>query len=222
MRTGAASGFAGPVDGPLRDAVEALLDTAQDGVLPIVQSGHPVLRRPAAPYTGQLGDLLPRLVDVMRATMHAAPGVGLAAPQVGIGLALAVVEDAGHDGDPRERHPLPFRVLVNPAYAPVGDRSAPFFEGCLSVDGWHALVARHHGVRLTGQDDAGAPIEEVLTGWPARIVQHETDHLHGVLYVDRAVLRSLVSNANLAALWGGGLEPGRVAEALGFEVPARA
>jgi peptide deformylase len=213
------TGFPGPLDGPLRDAVAAVLDTADDGVLPIVQSGHPVLRRPAAPYTGQLGDLLPRLVEVMRRTMHAAPGVGLAAPQVGIGLALAVVEDAGYDADPRERHALPFRVLVNPAYEPVGDRRVPFFEGCLSVDGWHALVARHHRVRLTAQDVDGTPAEEVLTGWPARIVQHETDHLRGEVYLDHAVPRSLTSNANLASLWGGGLDVAAVADALGFEVP---
>jgi peptide deformylase len=213
------TGFPGPLDGPLRDAVAAVLDTADDGVLPIVQSGHPVLRRPAAPYTGQLGDLLPRLVEVMRRTMHAAPGVGLAAPQVGIGLALAVVEDAGYDADPRERHALPFRVLVNPAYEPVGDRRVPFFEGCLSVAGWHALVARHHGVRLTAQDVHGTPAEEVLTGWPARIVQHETDHLRGELYLDHAVPRSLTSNTNLASLWGGGLDVAAVADALGFEVP---
>ena len=67
-----------------------------------------MLRTPAAPYTGQLGDVLPRLLEAMRRTMHAAPGVGLAAPQVGIGLAIAVVEDAGAgDDDPRERTPLP-------------------------------------------------------------------------------------------------------------------
>nr|WP_050758390.1 peptide deformylase [Xylanimonas cellulosilytica] len=196
------------------------------GVLPIVQSGDPVLRTPAAPYTGQLGDLLPRLAEVMRRTMHAAPGVGLAAPQVGIGLALAVVEDRGNESDPRERTPLPFRLLANPAYEPVAEegpsgtlRRVPFFEGCLSIDGWHALVARHHRVRLTGQDADGAPIDEVLTGWPARIIQHETDHLRGELYLDHAVPRSFVSNANLVSIWAGAPDPAPVAAALGFELP---
>ncbi len=220
------SGLAGPVDVELRTAVARLLDTVgPNGVLPIVQAGDPVLRTPAVPYTGQLGDLLPQLVEVMRRTMHAAPGVGLAAPQVGIGLAIAVVEDRGAENDPRERTPLPFRVLVNPVYAPVDEedgspaRRAPFFEGCLSIDGWHALVARHHRVRLTGQDETGAALDEVLTGWPARIVQHETDHLKGELYLDHAVPRSLTSNTNLVEIWAGGHDPSPVAAALGFEIP---
>lgn len=218
--------FDGDVDDELYDAVDGLLRTVGPaGVLPIVQAGDPVLRRPAAPYTGQLGDLLPRLAEVMRRTMHAAPGVGLAAPQVGIGLALAVVEDRGNETDPRERTPLPFRLLVNPGYEPVEEadggapRRVPFFEGCLSIEGWHALVARHHRVRLTGQDIDGRPIDEVLTGWPARIIQHETDHLQGELYLDHAVPRSLVSNTNLVSIWAGAPDPAPVAAALGFEVP---
>jgi len=198
------------VDDALRAAVVDLLDRADDaaegpgtGVLPIVQAGAPVLRTPAAPYTGQLGDVMPRLLDAMRRTMHAAPGVGLAAPQVGIGLAIAVVEDAGTDAaDPRERTALPFRVLVDPRYRPLpGPDGAPekvaFHEGCLSVSGWQAVVARHRRVRLTGRDEHGAPIDEVLVGWPARIVQHETDHLAGELYLDHARLRTLTSNENL-------------------------
>nr|WP_268892825.1 peptide deformylase [Puerhibacterium puerhi] len=204
----------------MRDAVAALLDTVGDGVLPIVQAGDPVLRTPAAPYTGQLGDVLPRLVEVMRRTMHAAPGVGLAAPQVGIGLAIAVVEDRGAPDDPRERTPLPFRVLVNPDYAPVdgpgGPERAPFFEGCLSVAGWQAVVARHRGVRLTGQDVTGAPVDEVLVGWPARIVQHETDHLRGELYLDHAEPRSLTSTENLLRYWAASPDPAPAAAALGF------
>jgi peptide deformylase len=206
----------------MRDAVAALLDAVGDGVLPIVQAGDPVLRTPAARYTGQLGDVLPRLVEVMRRTMHAAPGVGLAAPQVGIGLAIAVVEDRGMPDDPRERTPLPFRVLVNPDYAPAADGAADgparaaFFEGCLSVHGWQAVVARHRRVRLTGQDLTGAPLDEVLVGWPARIVQHETDHLRGELYLDHAEPRSLTSTANLARYWAASPDPGPAAAALGF------
>nr|WP_246256188.1 peptide deformylase [Isoptericola halotolerans] len=200
------------------------------GVLPIVQAGDPVLRRPATAYDGQLGDLLPRLLDAMRRTMHAAPGVGLAAPQIGIGLALAVCEDAGMPGDERDREPLPYRVLVNPGYAPVDDDGAPvppsstagsvaFYEGCLSVDGWQAVVARPRRVRLWCQDETGAPVDEVLRGWPARIVQHETDHLHGELYLDHAELRSLTSHANLARHWSASPDPAPAAEALGFTLP---
>ncbi len=214
----------GAVDPALRDAVRDLLEVAEsqrDGVLPIVQAGDPVLRRRAVAYTGQLGDELGRLLESMRRTMHAAPGVGLAAPQVGIPLALAVMEDAGApDDDPRERTPLPYRVLVNPRYEGVpGPHGKPervaFYEGCLSVHGWQAVVARHRAVRLTGQDETGAAIDEVLTGWPARIVQHETDHLAGELYLDHAETRSLTSNDNLARRWADP-DPRAAAEALGF------
>ncbi|WP_407318950.1 peptide deformylase [Isoptericola halotolerans] len=227
--------------GPVRalaDAVRELLDVAFDrpeapGVLPIVQAGDPVLRTPAAPYGGQLGDELPRLLEAMRRTMRAAPGVGLAAPQIGIGLALAVCEDAGLPGDERERLPMPYRVLVNPRYVAVEDdggvgddsasASAPsrvaFFEGCLSVAGWQAVVARPRRIRLTGQDETGAPLDEVLTGWPARIAQHETDHLRGELYLDRAETRSLTSNENLARFWGRSPDPAPAAELLGFPLP---
>ncbi|GAB2452364.1 peptide deformylase [Xylanimonas ulmi] len=220
------AGFTGPVDVTLRAHVEGLLTTAgPGGALPIVQAGEPVLRQRAATYTGQLGDLLVPFVEAMRRTMYAAPGVGLAAPQVGVGLALAVVEDRGSEQDPRERTPLPFRVLVNPDYAPADEpdggaaQRVSFFEGCLSIDGWHALVPRLRRVRLTGQDETGAPIDETLVGWPARIIQHETDHLRGELYIDHAVPRSFASNANLVRLWGGAADPAPVAEALGFEIP---
>ncbi|MHA7132213.1 peptide deformylase [Oerskovia turbata] len=218
-----AEGADGGVDEELWERVAALLARHENGVLPIVQAGHPVLRRPAAPYTGQLGDLLPALLDAMRATMRAAPGVGLAAPQVGIGLAVAVVQDPGvadpEDADLRERRPMPFRVLVNPSYTPVGDEQRAFFEGCLSVSGWQAVVARPRSVRLTGQDEHGVAVDEVLTGWPARIVQHETDHLRGVLYLDRAELRSLASNEAMMRFWAGTPDPAPAAEALGFPLP---
>jgi peptide deformylase len=177
----------------LRRQVGKLLRGPQP--LPIVQAGHPVLRQVAEPYDGQLSpELLDDLVEALRVSMHAAPGVGLAAPQVGLGLALAVVEDSGADEeDPRERYSLPFRVLVNPRYSPVGEELASFEEGCLSVLGYEAVVARHLRVRLTGHDQTGRALDEELTGWPARIVQHETDHLSGTLYLDRADLRTLAS-----------------------------
>ncbi len=173
-------------------------------VLPIVQAGDPVLRRVAEPYDGQLSaELFAELVEAMRLTMHDAPGVGLAAPQIGLSLALAVAEDAGEpetgpSADPRERTGLPFAVWVNPRYEAVGEQRVRFFEGCLSVDGYQAVVARSHRVRLHRLDEAGRAHTEELAGWPARIAAHETDHLNGVLYVDHADLRTLSSNANLA------------------------
>jgi peptide deformylase len=206
---------------PLSDLVEELL--GHEGPLPIVAAGDPVLRRSAEPYDGQLGPaLLARFVAALRATMHAAPGVGLAAPQVGVPLRLAVVEDPAPVPEEvrlaRGRVPQPFRVLVNPSYDGIGPGRAAFFEGCLSVPGWQAVVARYAEVRLTALDEHGRPVDEVFSGWPARIVQHETDHLDGTLYLDRAELRSLSSNRATSELWAQPT-PERAAAALGFTLP---
>ncbi|MFF4488206.1 peptide deformylase [Streptomyces sp. NPDC001544] len=205
----------------LAERVEELL--AADGPLPIVAAGDPVLRRRAEPFDGQLGPaLLERFVRALRLTMQTAPGVGLAAPQVGVGLRIAVIEDPAPVPEEirlaRGRVPQPFRVLVNPSYEGVGSGRAVFFEGCLSVPGWQAVVARHAEVRLRGEDEHGRMLDEVFTGWPARIVQHETDHLDGTLYLDRAELRSLSSNEAMALRWPQPT-PERAARELGFELP---
>lgn len=211
-----------PKSPELRAAIDSFLDAFDRGVLPIVQAGHPVLRQPAAVYDGQLDDLFPDLLHAMQLTMVDAPGVGLAAPQVGIGLALAVVADPGiadqSVADIRERTPLDFRVLVNPSYAAVGDERRSFYEGCLSVSGYQAVVARHRQVRLTGQDETGRELDEILTGWPARIIQHETDHLRGQLYLDHAEIRSLSTPENFTNYWGAAADPAQAAEILGFRL----
>ncbi|MGW7402571.1 peptide deformylase [Streptomyces sp. NPDC054833] len=206
---------------PLAERVEQLL--AADGPLPIVAAGDPVLRRGTEPFDGQLEPaLLTRFVEALRATMRAAPGVGLAAPQVGVELQIAVIEDPAPVPEEvrlaRGRVPQPYRVLVNPSYQPVGTATAAFFEGCLSVPGWQAVVARHAEVRLRAQDEHGRTLDELFTGWPARIVQHETDHLDGMLYLDRAELRSLSSNEAMAERWTQPT-PQRAAEELGFLLP---
>ncbi|MEU5520410.1 peptide deformylase [Streptomyces sp. NPDC047860] len=205
----------------MAEQVEQLLVTG--GPLPIVAAGDPVLRAGTEPYDGQLGPaLLARFVAALRVTMHAAPGVGLAAPQVGVGLRIAVIEDPALVPQEvrmaRGRVPQPFRVLVNPVYEPVGTGRAAFFEGCLSVPGYQAVVARAAEVRLTGQDEHGRALDEVFTGWPARIVQHETDHLDGTLYLDRAELRSLSSDAAVAERWSQPT-PDEAARHLGFGLP---
>ncbi|MFJ9348467.1 peptide deformylase [Streptomyces sp. NPDC101237] len=205
----------------LAERVEELL--AEGGPLPIVAAGDPVLRRGTERYDGQLGPaLLARFVRALRDTMHAAPGVGLAAPQVGVALRIAVIEDPAPVPEEvavaRGRVPQPFRILVNPVYEPVGGARAAFFEGCLSVPGYQAVVARHAQVRLRGQDEHGVAVDEVFTGWPARIVQHETDHLDGTLYLDRAELRSLSSNETAAARWTDPT-PRAAATELGFDLP---
>ncbi|MCP3768048.1 MULTISPECIES: peptide deformylase [unclassified Streptomyces] len=206
---------------PLAERVERLLSTG--GPLPVVTAGDPVLRRASVPFDGQLGPaLLARFVEALRVTMHAAPGVGLAAPQVGVGLRIAVIEDPAPVTEEvarvRGRVRQPFRVLVNPAYEPVGPARAAFFEGCLSVPGYQAVVARHAEVRLTGQDECGRAVDEVFGGWPARIVQHETDHLDGTLYLDRAQPRSLSSHQAVAERWAQPT-PEEAARALGFDLP---
>ncbi|MET9563420.1 peptide deformylase [Streptomyces tauricus] len=205
---------------PLSDRVEELL--SRPGPLPIVTAGDPVLRGAAEPFDGQLDPaLLARFVSALRETMHAAPGVGVAAPQVGVPLRIAVIEDPAPVPDEirevRGRVPLPFRVLVNPVYEPVGTARAAFFEGCLSVPGWQAVVARPAEVRLLARDEHGGPVDEVFTGWPARIVQHETDHLDGTLYLDRAELRSLSSNEAMARWWAQPT-PSEAAKGLGFRL----
>lgn len=177
------------------------------GVLPaIVQAGHPVLRQLAAPFDGQLSDAeLGQLIDLMRSVMHKAPGVGLAAPQLGIPLQLAVLEDQ-FDVDPdvaavRGREPLPFFAMLNPSYGALGGSSVAFYEGCLSVNGLQAAVARPEAVRLDFTAPDGSVHQREFSGWQARIVQHETDHVHGILYLDRAELRSISSNAEYSARW---------------------
>lgn len=206
----------------LAEQVEALLE--HEFPLPIVQAGDPVLRQVAEPFDGQFSDgLLRDLIAAMRETMYEAPGVGLAAPQIGLGLALAVLEDEVDDDDEiedaRERSHLPFRVIINPKYEPVlDDGLVAFYEGCLSVEGYQAVVARPRSVRLTGFDESGNALDEVLSGWAARIVQHETDHLNGVLYLDRAEIRSLATPDHVGELWWHDV-PAPASRALGFDLP---
>jgi peptide deformylase len=184
------------------------------GILPIVECGHPILRRPAEPVgPSALGTSeLQLLIAQMRATMEAAPGVGLAAPQVGVPLQLAVLQDGPErwgqlteeERTARERNGLPFTVLINPALRPVDDGdSVSFYEGCLSVPGLTGVVDRHRAVYVEALDEHGQPVHRVFSGWAARIVQHEVDHLGGRLYLDRVETRSLSTTSNYAQLWAG-------------------
>jgi peptide deformylase len=192
----------------IRETVQELL--AAEALPPIVQAGHPVLRQHAAPFEGQLepGELS-RLIVLMRKVMHAAPGVGLAAPQLGIPLQLAVLEDQFEIDEvtaaARGRAPLEFFAMLNPSYSRLGNGTAAFFEGCLSLSGLQAVVERPESVRLEYLTPDGGPVTKEFSGWQARIVQHETDHLHGRLYIDRAELRSLSTNSEYAMRWA---EPG--------------
>jgi peptide deformylase len=197
-------------------------------VLPIIECGDPVLRRPAGPVdpADLRSGALRRLIEQLRATMAAAPGVGLAAPQVGVALQLAVLADGPErwgqltdaERAARERTALPFTVLANPVLEPAGDGAlASFYEGCLSVPGLTAVVARHRAVRVRALGEHGQPVDTILSGWPARIAQHETDHLGGRLYLDRAQLRSLSTVAAYGQQWAG-RPPAEAAGALGFRL----
>jgi peptide deformylase len=177
---------------------------------PIAQAGAPVLRRRAADVSPALlgTPALDRLIELMVDTMRAAPGVGLAAPQIGVPLRVFVAEDAEErlsqlSEETRSRHgrtALPLTVLVNPELGIDRLGEATFYEGCLSVRGYRALVRRAAVVSVRGTDGEGRAVSLRLEGWPARIMQHEKDHLDGVLYVDRMISRSFASESELPAL----------------------
>jgi peptide deformylase len=170
----------------------------------IVQTGNIVLRRRAAEVAPEaIGSREMRdLVSTMVAVMRAAPGVGLAAPQIGVGLRVIVLEDredlmgrlSPEDRAVRGRVPVPLRVIFNPVLTLIGEKRATFFEGCLSVSGFMALVERAYEVEVTGLDEKGKPVKWRVSGWPARILQHEVDHVEGSLYIDRMLTRSFCTN----------------------------
>ena len=177
----------------------------------IVAAGHPVLREKAADVPEEeigsraLGELIRKMIEAMRA----APGVGLAAPQLGIAKRIIVLEDverhmaklSAEQRALRGRVSLPLTVVLNPVVTPVGDAKAVFFEGCLSVPGYMALVERFLEVDVVGLDERGEPFSGRFSGWPARIFQHEGDHLDGALYVDRMMSRTFGTNDEVTARW---------------------
>jgi len=178
--------------------------------LKIVQAGEPVLRQRARELSRDeiRSAEIRQLIEWMRETMRDAPGVGLAAPQVGLALQLAVIEDPGdlQKAIPAERlaergrRPVPFHVLVNPSLTLEGT-PVEFFEGCLSVSGFLGLVPRAPRARVACLDEKGKPVTIEADGWYARILQHEIDHLQGTLYLDRMHSRSFTTLENLNRHW---------------------
>jgi len=176
-----------------------------------VQVGDPMLRRraraldPGEIATPAIQDLIVR----MRDTMRDAPGVGLAAPQVGEALQLVVIEDAPqlHAGltpaqlADRERSAVAFHVLVNPRLTIEGDERIWAYEGCLSFAGFSMIVPRWRRVRVEALDEHGQPVVKTASGWYARILQHEIDHLHGVVCCDRMEPRTLTTHDNHVRHW---------------------
>ena len=152
-------------------------------IRPVVVTGQSVLHRPAARVT-EFDDALAELVADMYETMDAAHGVGLAAPQIGVGLRIFTYAFANEDGVP------PRGVLVNPVLTvgkipEVAPDPGDEVEGCLSVPGHSWPLKRADWVRVAGQDEHGEPVAFEANGWFARVMQHEYDHLDGKLYVDR-------------------------------------
>jgi peptide deformylase len=172
-------------------------------LLKIVEVGDPVLREVARPLTPQeiRSAQIAALIELMRETMRDAPGVGLAAPQIGEPLQLAVIEDrsdyhqaaSAEDLETRGRAPVPFHVIINPRLELVDPGPAVFAEGCLSVPGFMAEVPRASSVRVEALDHRGQPVTIEAEGWYARILQHEIDHLQGTLYLDRMDTRTFSS-----------------------------
>jgi peptide deformylase len=192
----------------------------------IVQAGEPVLRQVAHPLTRE-EILLPdtgQVIEWMQETMRDAPGVGLAAPQIGLSIQLAVIEDRPeYQGGltpellaERERRPVSFLVLINPRITQRSERQVEFYEGCLSVAGFSALVPRSHTVTVEYLDRDAVAQKIEARGWFARILQHEIDHLNGRLYVDRMEPRSFSSIENLNRYWKD-LPVPAIREALGLE-----
>ncbi len=180
-------------------------------ILKIVQAGDPVLREPARELSrDEIADpAIQELIASMHETLRAAPGVGLAAPQVGAPIRLAIVEDlpeytkeaTAQQLAERERVPVPFHVIINPRLTIVDASPAEFFEGCLSLPGFTAITPRARKVRVECLDETGGQRVIEASGWYARILQHEIDHLNGKLYIDQMYRRTFMTLEDYAHDW---------------------
>lgn len=179
--------------------------------LEIVQIGDPVLRKVARSMSVEeiRSASTLHLIEQMHDTMRAAPGVGLAAPQIGESIQLAVIEDrvdyikdiSSQQLVERQRSQVDFHVIINPKITIVGETTVDFFEGCLSVAGFAAIVRRGSSVRVECLNERAEPITITAQGWYARILQHEIDHLNGTLYIDRMQTRSFTTVENVDRFW---------------------
>jgi peptide deformylase len=148
----------------------------------ILKMGDPSLLRVAQPVTAFDTDEIHRLVSDMFDTMRAADGAGLAAPQIGVDLQLVIFGNEGVNPRYPDAPQVPRTVLLNPVVTPMGAEEEEGWEGCLSVPGLRAIVPRWTRIRYTGFDQYGDAIDRTVDGFHARVVQHECDHLIGVLY----------------------------------------
>ena len=152
----------------------------------VLKMGDPRLLAPARQVEDFASLELAQLIVDMHDTMRALDGAGLAAPQIGVGLQVVIFEVNVNPQQANPRYPdvetVPFTVLINPVLTPLSDVMEDGWEGCLSVPGMRGLVPRHSELRYQGFDATGRPIDRSVSGFHARVVQHEVDHLNGVLY----------------------------------------
>ncbi len=171
-------------------------------IRPILRMGHPVLARVADPVADPTTPKIRALVDDMGETMRAAGGRGIAAPQVGVPLRLVIFHAPLEDEESRSLDGAPLTVLVNPVIEPLTEETTEGFEGCLSVPGLRGMVPRVNRIRYRGTTPEGEVIDRVAQGFHARVVQHECDHLDGVLYPQRMTdLSTLMFTAMLALIF---------------------
>jgi peptide deformylase len=180
-------------------------------ILKLIQAGDLVLRQQARELTPDQihSTAVQGLIASMFETMYAAPGVGLAAPQVGLPLQIAVIEDRAayieklppeHSAE-RLRKPVAPHAVINPRITLEQSGTASFFEGCLSLPGFTAIVPRALKVRVDCLNEHAEPVTIHAEGWYARILQHEIDHLHGALYIDRMLTRTFMTRESFEGQW---------------------
>ena len=147
----------------------------------VLRMGEPLLLEKAQPVTAFDTPELHALIQDMQDTMSAMDGAGIAAPQIGVSLQVVIF---GVGSNPRylDAEQVPYTVLINPTLTPVGDEIEDGWEGCLSVPGLRGVVPRYIRLHYTGFDQFGEPIDRLVSGFHARVVQHECDHLNGILY----------------------------------------
>ncbi len=150
-------------------------------VKPVLKMGDPLLYQVAEKVTEFDTPALHALIQDMQDTMQHMQGAGIAAPQIGVSVQVVIF---GVGANPRypDAEAVPFTILLNPELTPVGDTIEDGWEGCLSVPGMRGLVPRYQALHYRGVDPQGKPIERTVSGFHARVVQHECDHLFGILY----------------------------------------
>lgn len=150
-------------------------------IKPVLRMGEPLLFEVAQPIEQFDTPELHALIQDMQDTMAHMHGAGIAAPQIGVSKRV-VIFGVGHNPRYPDAEQVPYTVLINPVLKPIGEDADDAWEGCLSVPGMRGLVSRNSRLHYTGFDQYGNPIDRLVSGFHARVVQHECDHLDGVLY----------------------------------------